>query len=90
MGISTGGNINISGAGNVVDLNVTGPAVFNADIYVGGNIYNANLTSGKDGLYTGNFTVPTSSLTLTAGANPYGGSNTVAIPDNYTKLLLVP
>jgi hypothetical protein len=57
MGISTGGNINISGAGNVVDLNVTGPAIFNTDIYVGGNIYNANLTSGKDGFYTGNFTV---------------------------------
>ena len=41
-------------------------------------------------VYTGNFTVPTSSLTLTASANPYGGSNTVAIPGGYTKLLLVP
>lgn len=41
-------------------------------------------------VYTGNFTVPTSSLTLTSSANPYGGSNTAAIPNGYTKLLLVP
>jgi hypothetical protein len=41
-------------------------------------------------VYTGNFTVPTSSLTATASANPYGGSNTVAIGSGYTKLLLVP
>lgn len=41
-------------------------------------------------VYTGNFTKPTSSLTATAGANPYGGSNTVAIGDGYTKLLLIP
>jgi Concanavalin A-like lectin/glucanases superfamily len=45
-----------------------------------------------DGLavYTGNFTVPTTALTATAGANPYGGSNTAAIPAGVTKLLLVP
>jgi hypothetical protein len=41
-------------------------------------------------VYTGNFTVPTSALTATAGANPYGGSNTVAIGTGFTKLLLVP
>lgn len=41
-------------------------------------------------VYTGNFTVPTSALTATAGANPYGGSNTAAIGSGYTKLLLVP
>lgn len=41
-------------------------------------------------VYTGNFTVPTSALTATAGANPYGGSNTQAIGEGYTKLLLVP
>jgi hypothetical protein len=41
-------------------------------------------------VYTGNFTVPTSTLTATATANPYGGSNTVAIGSGYTKLLLVP
>ncbi len=41
-------------------------------------------------VYTGNFTVPTSVLTATASANPYGGSNTQAIGGGFTKLLLVP
>jgi hypothetical protein len=41
-------------------------------------------------VYTGNFTVPTSALTVTAIANPYGGSNTQPINSGYTKLLLIP
>lgn len=41
-------------------------------------------------VYTGNFTKPTSALTATASANPYGGSNTQAIGSGFTKLLLVP
>jgi hypothetical protein len=41
-------------------------------------------------VYTGNFTKPTSALTATAAANPYGGSNTQAIGAGFTKLLLVP
>lgn len=41
-------------------------------------------------VYTGSFTVPTSALTATATANPYGGSNTAAIGEGFTKLLLVP
>lgn len=41
-------------------------------------------------VYTGNFTKPTSALTATASANPYGGSNTEAIGSGFTKLLLVP
>jgi hypothetical protein len=41
-------------------------------------------------VYTGPFTVPTSNLTATSGANPYGGSNTQAISGGQTKLLLVP
>jgi hypothetical protein len=41
-------------------------------------------------VYTGNFTVPTSPLTATATANPYGGSNTQAIGSGFTKLLLIP
>jgi hypothetical protein len=39
-------------------------------------------------VYTGDFTVPTSALTATASANPYGGSNTAAIGSGFTKLLL--
>jgi hypothetical protein len=41
-------------------------------------------------VYTGNFTRPTSALTATASANPYGGSNTQSIGAGFTKLLLVP
>ena len=41
-------------------------------------------------VYTGNFTKPTSALTATATANPYGGSNTQAISNGFTKLLLIP
>ena len=41
-------------------------------------------------VYTGNFTVPTSALTVTADINPYGGSNTEAIGAGFTKLLLIP
>lgn len=54
-----------------------------------GYITNFRLVKGL-AVYTGNFTVPTSTLTATAGANPYGGSNTQAIGDGFTKLLLVP
>ena len=41
-------------------------------------------------VYTGNFTAPTSALTVTAAVNPYGGSNTAAIGAGFTKLLLIP
>jgi hypothetical protein len=41
-------------------------------------------------VYTGNFTKPTSNLTATANTNPFGGSNTQAISDGFTKLLLIP
>lgn len=61
----------------------------NSGTWYGGYLTNFRLVKGL-AVYTGNFTKPTSALTLTAGANPYGGSNTQAIPDGYTKLLLVP
>lgn len=54
-----------------------------------GYISNFRIVKGL-GVYTGNFTVPTGPLTGIANANPYGGSNTVAIPPGYTSLLLVP
>ena len=54
-----------------------------------GNLTNFLMVKGL-AVYTGNFTVPTSALTATAGANPYGGSNTQAISSGFTKLLLVP
>jgi hypothetical protein len=54
-----------------------------------GDITNFRFVKGL-AVYTGDFTVPTSVLTATANANPYGGSNTVAIDSGFTKLLLVP
>ena len=57
--------------------------------WFGGYLTNIRIVKGL-AVYTGNFTVPTSALTLTASANPYMGSNTAAIPAGYTKLLLVP
>ena len=54
-----------------------------------GNLTNFRLVKGL-AVYTGDFTVPTSDLTATASANPYGGSNTQAIGEGFTKLLLVP
>ena len=61
----------------------------NASTFFGGYITNMRIVKGL-AVYTGNFTVPTSALTITASENPYGGSNTVAIPDGYTKLLFAP
>jgi hypothetical protein len=58
-----------------------------ANTWFGGYLTNIRIVKGL-AVYTGNFTVPTSALTLTASANPYGGSNTVAIPSGFTKLLL--
>ena len=55
----------------------------------GGYITNFRIVKGL-GVYTGNFTIPTGALTATANANPFGGSNTSAIPAGYTSLLLVP
>lgn len=54
-----------------------------------GYLTNFRLVKGL-AVYTGDFTKPTSSLTATATANPYGGSNTAAIGEGFTKLLLVP
>lgn len=41
-------------------------------------------------VYTGSYTVPTSNLPLSSSANPFGGSNTAAIPAGSTKILLIP
>jgi hypothetical protein len=54
-----------------------------------GDLTNFRLVKGL-AVYTGTFTVPTSALTATSSANPYGGSNTAAIGDGFTKLLLLP
>jgi hypothetical protein len=61
----------------------------NTNTYFGGYLTNIRIVKGL-AVYTGSFTVPTSPLTQTAAANPYGGLNTQAIPAGYTKLLFVP
>jgi hypothetical protein len=83
----------VSNSDNINDT-VTPFVVGNTNLYATnaafvGYITNFRLVKGL-AVYTGNFTVPTSALTATASANPYGGSNTVAIGSGYTKLLLVP
>ena len=52
--------------------------------------YMTNIRICNIGVYRGNFTVPTSALQATQSANPYGGSNTLAILSGSTILLLVP
>jgi hypothetical protein len=78
---------NISNSSTTLYLGVENGG--NSGTWFGGYLTNIRWVKGL-AVYTGNFTTPTSALTLTASANPYGGSNTVAIPDGYTKLLLVP
>jgi uncharacterized repeat protein (TIGR02543 family) len=53
----------------------------------GGLISNFRIVKGL-AVYTGNFTKPTSNLRAVNIANPYGGSNTAAIPAGSTKLLI--
>jgi hypothetical protein len=90
-GIQYGTNVN--NTQNVVDnsqtLYIGAQGSLNATDFYQGYLTNIRIVKGL-AVYTGNFTVPTSTLTLTAAANPYGGSNTAAIPAGFTKLLLVP
>lgn len=54
--------------------------------YFNGLISNLRVVKGLS-VYTGTFTIPTSILTATQSANPYGGSNTAAITSGQTSLL---
>lgn len=84
---------NITDTADITD-NTTAFIVGNTNTFASnaalvGDLTNFRLVKGL-GVYTGNFTMPTSALTATADANPYGGSNTEAIEEGFTKLLLVP
>ena len=74
---------------NIRNFIVGNTNTFASNAALVGYLTNFRLVKGL-GVYTGNFTVPTSDLTATASANPYGGSNTQAIGEGFTKLLLVP
>jgi hypothetical protein len=82
-----------SDTNNITD-NTTTFVVGNTNTFATNAAFVGDITSFRfiKGLavYTGNFTVPTSALTATASANPYGGSNTAAIESGFTKLLLTP
>lgn len=87
IGTTRANTTNITNTSTTLYLGVE--AGGNANTWFGGYLTNFRWVKGL-AVYTGNFTTPTSALSLTADANPFGGSNTVAIPDGYTKLLLVP
>lgn len=57
--------------------------------YFPGRITSFRVCKGL-GVYSGNFTIPTSPLGQTQSANPYGGANTAAISAGQCVLLLNP
>lgn len=83
----------INDTNNITD-NTTSFVVGNTNTYATnaalvGLLTNFRFVKGL-AVYTGDFTVPTSQLTAISSANPYGGSNTLAVPSGFTKLLIVP
>jgi hypothetical protein len=88
LGSSIADTYNLQSGGTVA-LVVGNETTYSTNAGFVGYLTNFRFVKGL-AVYTGNFTVPTSRLNATAGANPYGGSNTVAIGEGYTKLLLVP
>lgn len=83
----------VSDTNNITD-NTTTFVIGNTNTFATNSAFVGDITNFRfvKGLavYTGNFTAPTSALTATASANPYGGSNTQAIGSGFTKLLLIP
>ena len=84
---------NITDNANITDITrdfiVGNTNTFASNAALVGNLTSFRLVKGL-GVYTGAFTIPTSALSATASENPYGGSNTQAIGEGFTKLLLVP
>jgi alpha-tubulin suppressor-like RCC1 family protein len=87
QGNTTGNNQNITDNTNTLYFGVETPN--DNRTFFGGYLTNIRIVKGL-AVYTGDFIVPGAALTLISSENPYGGSNTQAIPDGYTKLLLVP
>ena len=89
--------LNSGGTANTTNITDT-TSTFYIGSKAGGGLaseqYNGLITSFRFtkglGVYTGNFTKPTSALTAISSANPYGGSNTLAVPNGYAKLILAP
>lgn len=84
----------VTWASNVTDATSTFYIGSKANSGLSSEQFSGSITSFRVckgvGVYTGNFTVPTSKLGQTQGANPYGGSNTSAITAGQCTLLLNP
>jgi len=78
---------NISNSTSV--LNIGQESTATSGSYFPGYITSFRICKGL-GVYSGNFTKPTSPLGQTQSANPYGGSNTSAITAGQCVLLLNP
>lgn len=84
LGSSYVDNNNITNSTSV--LNIGQESTPTASSYFPGYITSFRICKGL-GVYSGNFTVPTSPLGQTQSANPYGGSNTAAITNQCVLLL---
>jgi hypothetical protein len=90
IGAPEANNINITNTTSTLYFGIQSPG--ESQTAFGGYLTNIRIVKGL-AVYTGNFTVPTSELTVTADENPYGtsgGSGAQAIPDGFTRLLFVP
>lgn len=80
-------NNNINNSSSVFAIGQESTATANS--YFPGYLTSFRVCKGL-GVYSGNFTKPTTLLGQTAAANPYGGSNTAAITSGQCVLLLNP
>lgn len=87
VGSSYTDNNNITNSSSVFNIGQESTPTSNS--YFPGYITSFRVCKGL-GVYSGNFTVPTSPLGQTQSANPYGGSNTSAISSGQCVLLLNP
>lgn len=87
IGSSYADTYNISNSTSVFNIGQESTATSNS--YFPGYITSFRVCKGL-GVYTGNFTKPTSPLGVTQSANPYGGANTAAISSGQCVLLLNP
>jgi len=84
IGASYSDNNNITNS--TTSLSIGQESTASSNSYFPGYITSFRICKGL-GVYTGNFTVPTSQLGQTQSANPYGGANTSVITNQCVLLL---
>lgn len=87
-GVGTAHTQNYSDTSSIFYFGKKGASASNIESFKG-YITNFRVVKGL-GVYTGTYTVPTSNLQRTSFANPFGGTNTVAIRSSQVPYLLVP